>query len=291
MMAGLAAERKPEASPMQYESISVTPVSPNIGAEGSNIDLTKPINNRQVEELHGALADHLVLFFRDQKLDHESQKALGRHFGKLHISVGGDGTNSKALAGDPEVRALHFDENSERVSGETWHTDQSCAKVPPMGSILYLHTVPPKGGGDTMFASMYAAYDALSDRMKAYLTGLTAVHDGTRAFEKTANNNPPISTHPLITKHPVSGRKLIFFTGLIVTKINGLPPDESDAIIAYLSKHCEHPDFQYRFRWKPHSVAFWDNRCAHHRAIWDYWPHTRSGFRIQIQADAPPIPA
>jgi len=276
---------------MQYESISVTPVSPNIGAEVGNIDLTKPLNNRQVEELHGALADHLVLFFRDQKLDHESQKALGRHFGKLHISVGGDGTNSKALAGDPEVRALHFDENSERVSGETWHTDQSCAKVPPMGSILYLHTVPPKGGGDTMFASMYAAYDALSDRMKAYLTGLTAVHDGTRAFEKTANNNPPISTHPLITKHPVSGRKLIFFTGLIVTKINGLPPDESDAIIAYLSKHCEHPDFQYRFRWKPHSVAFWDNRCAHHRAIWDYWPHTRSGFRIQIQADAPPIPA
>jgi len=276
---------------MQYESISVTPVSPNIGAEVGNIDLTKPLNNRQVEELHGALADHLVLFFRDQKLDHESQKALGRHFGMLHISVGGDGTNSKALAGDPEVRALHFDENSERVSGETWHTDQSCAKVPPMGSILYLHTVPPKGGGDTMFASMYAAYDALSDRMKAYLTGLTAVHDGTRAFEKTANNNPPISTHPLITKHPVSGRKLIFFTGLIVTKINGLPPDESDAIIAYLSKHCEHPDFQYRFRWKPHSVAFWDNRCAHHRAIWDYWPHTRSGFRIQIQADAPPIPA
>ena len=276
---------------MQYESITITPVSPNIGAEVGNIDLTKPLDNRQVDELHGALAEHLVLFFRDQKIDHEAQKRLGRYFGKLHISVGGDGTNSKMLVGDPEVRALHFDENSERVSGEVWHTDQSCAKTPPLGSILYLHTVPPKGGGDTMFASMYAAYDALSDRMKAYLTGLTAVHDGTRAFEKTANNSPPISSHPLIAVHPVTHRKLIFFTGAIVTKINDVPPDESEAIIAFLTKHCAHPDFQFRFRWKPHSIAFWDNRCAHHRAIWDYWPHTRSGFRIQIQADAPPIPA
>jgi len=276
---------------MNYQTIQVTPVSPNVGAEIGDIDLTKPLTNRQVEELHSALMDHLVLFFRDQKLNHEAQKALGRHFGKLHISVGGDGTNSKALAGDPEVRALHFDAKSERVSGETWHTDQSCAAIPPMGSILYLHTVPPNGGGDTMFASMYAAYDALSDRMKKYLTGLTAVHDGTRAFEKTTNNTPPTSTHPIIAKHPVTGRKLIFFTGLIVTKINDVPADESDSIIAFLSNHCAHPDFQYRFRWRPHSVAFWDNRCAHHRAIWDYWPNTRSGFRIQIQGEAPPIAA
>jgi taurine dioxygenase len=276
---------------MEYESITVEPSSPNVGAEIGNIDLTQPLSNRQVQDLHQALIDHLVIFFRDQKINHEQQKALGRHFGKLHISVGGDGTNSKALAEDPEVRALHFDANSESVSGETWHTDQSCAATPPMGSILYLHTVPPKGGGDTMFASMYAAYDALSDRMKAYLTGLTAVHDGTRVFKQTKNNSVPISTHPLIAKHPETGRRLIYFTGELVTKINDVPPDESAAIIAFLSQHCAHPDFQFRFRWKPHSIAFWDNRCAHHRAIWDYWPETRSGYRIQIQGTAPPIPA
>lgn len=271
---------------MAYETITVTPVSPNIGAEIGNIDLMQPLSNRQVQELHQAIADHLVIFFRDQKIDHDHQKALGRHFGKLHISVGGDATNSKALAEDPEVRALHFDANSERVSGETWHTDQSCAAIPPMGSILYLHTVPPNGGGDTMFASMYAAYDALSDRMKAYLEGLTAVHDGARVWK-----GAPSATHPLIAKHPVTGRKLIYFTNEVVTKINDIPPEESDAIRAFLAGHCAHPDFQFRFRWKPHSIAFWDNRCAHHRAIWDYWPNVRSGFRIQIQGMEPPIPA
>ena len=121
---------------MQYESITVEPASPNVGAEIGNIDLTQPLSNRQVQDLHQALTDHLVLFFRDQKINHAQQKALGRHFGKLHISVGGDGTNSKALAEDPEVRALHFDANSESVSGETWHTDQSCAAIPDRKSVV-----------------------------------------------------------------------------------------------------------------------------------------------------------
>ncbi len=276
---------------MPYETITVTPVSPNIGAEIGNVDLTKALSNRQVQEINDALMEYLVIFFRDQKIDHQAHKALGRHFGELHMSVGGDGTNSKMLADDPEVRALHFDANSSSVSGEVWHTDQSCAATPPMGSILYLHTVPPNGGGDTMFASMYAAYDALSDRMKTYLSGLTAVHDGTRVFAQTANNKVPISTHPLIAKHPVTRRKLIYFTGEVVTKINGVPPAESAAIIAFLDKHCAHPDFQCRFHWRPHSIAFWDNRCAHHRAIWDYWPNVRSGFRIQIKGTGAPLPA
>lgn len=272
---------------MQYEAITVEPSSPNIGAEIGNIDLTQPLSNRQVQDLHQALMDHLVLFFRDQKINHDQQKALGRHFGKLHISVGGDGTNSKALAEDPEVRALHFDANSESVSGETWHTDQSCAPIPPMGSILYLHTVPPKGGGDTVFASMYAAYDALSDRMKAFLEGLTVVHDGRLAFGPGA----PVNTHPLILKNPQTGRKSIYITPFTATKIHELPPDESAALVAFLADHCAHPDFQCRFRWRPHSIAFWDNRYTHHRALWDYYPNVRSGFRVQIQGMSPPVAA
>src|SRR5215467_3739511 len=160
---------------MSYESIKVTALTPHIGAEIGNIDLTRPLSNRQVEELHQAFAENLVIFFRDQPIDHESHKALARHFGELHIHVG-PSTESKPLPDQPEIRALHFDETSKKVAGEAWHTDQSCAPIPPLGSVLYLHTVPPDGGGDTLFASMYKAYDALSPRMKAHLEGLTCTH-------------------------------------------------------------------------------------------------------------------
>lgn len=272
-------------------SITVTPLSPHIGAEIGNIDLTKPLDPQQVGELREALLEHLVIFFRDQRINHDNHRDLARHFGELHIHIAGDGTTSKMLDEDPAIRRFHFDEHSEAVSGELWHTDQSVAAIPPMGSILYLHTVPPNGGGDTMFASMYAAYDALSPRMKSYLGGLTATHDGRMAYKTTATNNLPISVHPLIVKHQETGKKLIYFTGAVVTKINELPELESKAVIAFLTEHCQHPNFQVRFRWQPHSIAFWDNRCAHHRAIWDYYPHTRSGYRVQIRGTAAPVAA
>jgi len=269
---------------MAYRTISVTPVTPTIGGLVSNIDLTKALDAATVQDLHNALMKHQVLFFRDQKLTHETQKALGEHFGRLHVSVGGDGTNSKQLSDYPEVRALHFDENSTSVSGnEMWHTDQSCMETPPMGTILYIHTVPPDGGGDTMFASMYAAYDALSDNMKRYVEGVTALHDGAGAFARTATNNLPVTEQPVVARHPVTGRKLIYVNPIFTTRICNVSKDESDAILSYLFRHCEHSNFQVRFNWRPHSIAFWDNRCTHHRALWDYYPNTRSGFRIQIE--------
>lgn len=272
---------------LTYQSITVTPSSPHIGAEIAGVDLTKPLHARQVQEIHDALLEHLVIFFRDQPIDFEAHKALARHFGELHIHVAGDGTHSKVMADDPAVRALHFDATSKEISGELWHTDQSVAAIPPMGSILYLHTVPPNGGGDTMFASMYAAYEALTPCMKEYVKGLTATHDASRGYARTATNNLPVSVHPLITKHPETGRKVIYFTGAVVTKINELTELESNHLIAFLAEHCAHPNFQVRFRWRPHSIAFWDNRCAHHRAIWDYYPHVRSGYRVQIRGAKP----
>jgi taurine dioxygenase len=273
---------------LTYRSIRVEPVSPNVGAEVTELDLTRPLSNLEVQEIHDAIAEHLVLFFRDQKITPQDLKRLGQLFGELHEHVGGDGTTLRKMETDPLVRILHYDETSEQIAGgEVWHTDQSCAAIPPMGSILYLHTVPPKGGGDTMFASMYAAYDALSDGMKKLLEGLTVVHDGTRAFGPGA----PVSTHPLIIKNPATGRKSIYITPFIAKKINELPPEESDAVIAFLGQHCAHPDFQCRFRWRPHSIAFWDNRYTHHRALWDYYPNVRSGFRVQVQGTAPPTAA
>ena len=145
---------------MGYETINVTPVTPRIGAEVDGLTLAKPLSNRQVEELHQALAEHQVLFFRDQPLDVEGHKAFGRYFGGLHIHP-----NTPGPEGHPEILPIHADANSKRIAGEYWHSDVSCDEEPPLGSILYLHTVPPVGG-DTLFASQYAPYDALSPRIR-----------------------------------------------------------------------------------------------------------------------------
>jgi taurine dioxygenase len=268
---------------MSYESITVTPVSPHIGAEISDIDLTRPLANKQVEELHDAFARHLVIFFRDQKISFEDQIRVAGYFGPLGKHVGG-ATISK-LTDNPLVRKFHYDENSKQISGENFHSDQSCAEIPPLGSMLYNHTLPPNGGGDTMFASMYAAYDALSPRMKTYLEGLTATHDGTRVF----GPNTPSAVHPVITKHPVTGRKVIYVNTDFTSHINELPRKEGQRILQFLIDHCDCSEWTYRFRWTPHSIAFWDNRCCHHKAIWDYYPHVRSGYRVQVEGSGPPL--
>ena len=270
---------------LSYDTISVTRLSPHIGAEIGNVDLTRPLGNRQVQEVHDALIENGVIFFRDQPIDVPTLKSFGMLFGKLHIHP------LRGLDGHPEVRKLHADENSKHVSGEEWHTDMSCDPVPPMGSILYLHTLPPIGG-DTIFASMYAAYEALSPRMQAYLEGLTATHDGALAFGRfDPSKKYPIAAHPLITRHPVTKRKLIYVNRGFTARINELPPGESAAVLAFLYQHLEKPDFQVRFTWRKHSIAFWDNRCTQHLAIWDYYPNVRSGYRVQVEADRPPIAA
>ena len=176
-------------------------------------------------------------------------------------------------------------------SGEVWHTDQSCSRVPPMASILHQHLIPPDGGGDTLFASMYAAYEALSDKMKAYLEGLTATHDGALIFDKGGEDEYPVASHPVITVHPETGRKILFVNRGQTAYINEVSRAESRAILAYLFDHIEQPEWQMRFHWRNHSVAFWDNRCTQHRAIWDYWPNVRSGYRMQIKGvEAPRAP-
>ncbi|MEK9724518.1 MAG: TauD/TfdA family dioxygenase, partial [Rhodospirillaceae bacterium] len=239
--------------------------------------------------IHQALMDHQVVFFRDQQMTLDEHKAFARQFGALHIHPG-----YPALAGHPEVMPLHTDAKSTRIAGEDWHSDVSCDAEPPMGTILHLHTVP-KTGGDTLFASMYAAYDALSDSMKAFLEGLTAHHDGERTYRGRYKNldvddsgvDYPKHDHPVIRTHPVTKRKGIFVNRLFTSRINGLKAWESDALLQMLFRHIEKPEFQVRFQWRPGSVAFWDNRCVQHYAIWDYFPETRSGFRVTVCGDRP----
>jgi taurine dioxygenase len=269
---------------MRYDTIDVTPLNPVLGGEVSGIDLTKPLSAVQVADLHRAFADHQVIFFRDQKIGFEDHKALARHFGGIHIAPS---TAPWRAPGHPEITIIHADADSKYVAGEDWHSDMSCDPEPPLGSILYLHTVP--AGGDTVFSSMYAAYNALSDRMKAHLEGLTAVHDAVLGFGGITPEGMklPRSSHPVVRTHPVTGRKALYVNRGFTTHIEGIPRLESNALLSYLYDHVQRPDFQCRFHWRPHSIAFWDNRCLQHSAVWDYFPNTRSGYRVQIMGDKP----
>lgn len=269
-----------------YERIQVKSVTPRVGAEVFGVDLSAPVDVQTLSEIQSAFKNHCVLFFRDQDLDHNSQKAFGRLFGELAIHPA-----IKAPDGHPEIVPIHADENSTKIAGERWHSDVSCVEEPPLGSILFLHTVP-ESGGDTLFANMYAAYDALSDRMKTYLDGLTARHDGEEQYRGRYSNDDarkqyPRADHPVVRTHPETGRKCLFVNPIFTTRINELPRLESNTVLSMLHTHCQNEDFQVRFRWKKGSVAFWDNRCVQHLAIWDYYPQTRSGFRVTINGDRP----
>lgn len=270
-----------------FETITIDKLTPVIGAEIGGVDLANP-SNRQMDEIHRALAENLVIFFRDQSLTQDQHLDFGRRFGPLHIHPA-----APTEPGHPELMIIRADKDSPRANGEGWHSDVSCDPEPPLGSILYIKQCPPRGG-DTLFASMYAAYDALSDRMKAYLEGLTAVHDGEQNYRGTYANfgiadkpSYPRAEHPVIRTHPVTGKKSLYVNKGFTRRILGIPVDESDGILRYLFEHMANPLFQCRFRWQENSVAFWDNRCAQHRAMWDYWPHTRYGNRVTVKGDRP----
>ncbi|HWF00149.1 MAG TPA: TauD/TfdA family dioxygenase [Caulobacteraceae bacterium] len=269
---------------MVLDDLKVTPLTPRIGAEIGGVDLARA-SPRDAGRIRQALVEHQVVFFRDQQnLDHESLKRLGLLFGELAIHSGVAG-----MPGHPELVAIHADADSRFIAGDDWHSDLTCDAAPPMGSILYLHTVPPDGG-DTLFSSMYAAYDALSPRMKAYLEGLTAVHDADHVYRPLfpdLDRKYPCNIHPVVRTHPESGRKGLFVNASYVLKIVELPELESAAVLDFLYRHCANPNFQVRFRWRPHSVAFWDNRCTQHMAVWDYFPQTRSGYRVTVAGEKP----
>jgi len=268
-------------------SIDVRPLTAVVGAEIHGVDLRAQLDEGAVADIRKALLDHHVVFFRDQDLTHEQHKAFGRLFGELAIHP----ASPHAPEGHPEILTIHADKNSKHVAGEEWHSDVSCDAEPPLGSILYLTEVPPEGG-DTLFASMYAAYDKLSPPIKRLVEGLTAIHDGEPVYRgrfgyAATEKGFPKAEHPVVRTHPVTGRKALFVNRNFTTGIKGLSRLESDALLEMLYRHCETPEFQCRFRWQPGSVAFWDNRCAQHHAMWDYFPQRRHGYRVTVKGDRP----
>ena len=274
---------------MAYQSIEVRKLTPTIGAEIFGVDLAKPLGNQQFQEVHDALMDNLVIFFRDQKMTIDQHKDFGRRFGPLHVHPNAP----IEIPEHPEILVIKADEKSKHVAGEEWHSDVSCDVEPPMGSILYLTEVPPDGGGDTLFANMYRAYEALSEPIKQMLQGLTALHDSSKAHYYRAKATDreemkfPNAEHP-DRAHPSGDRQA---GPLRQSRLHHAHPaaaqDESDALLEMLYRHIETPEFHCRFKWQPNSVAFWDNRCAQHHAMFDYFPHRRYGHRVTVCGDKP----
>jgi taurine dioxygenase len=274
---------------MPNETLTITPVNGTLGAEVSGVDLSKPLGNQIFSEVHKALMDHQVIFFRDQDLTMEQHKDFGRMFGELHVHPA-----SPSPEGHPEILVVHGDENSKYVAGHGWHSDVSCDAEPPMGSILRMVTVPP-AGGDTIFASMYSAYDALSDQMRDFLDGLTAVHSSEHVYrgrygitENLRDGNYPQSEHPVVRTHPVTQKKSLYVNSGFTTRIKGMKEKESRAVLGFLFDHiATTPEFQMRFQWRENSIAFWDNRAVQHHSVWDYFPNVRHGYRVTVKGDRP----
>jgi len=249
-----------------YETIGVDKLTPIIGAEIDGVDLAKPLSNRTVDEIHRALAENIVIFFRDQHISPQQHLAFGRLFGELHVHPA-----APHEPGEPALMKIYADKNSPRANGEGWHTDVSCDLEPPMGSILYIKQCPPHGG-DTLFASMYAAYDALSDRMKTYLNGLTAVHDGELVYRGLYANTGvadkpsyPRAEHPVVRTHPVTGRKSLYLSSH-AGGILGWPVPEARAFLRDLNEIATQREFVYSHRWRVGDLVMWDNRQTMHRA-------------------------
>jgi taurine dioxygenase len=279
---------------MQNAPFEIVPLNPVIGAEIHGLDLSKPLGERTVAGIKKALLDHQVIFFRGQELDPDSHMRLAGIFGELEPPH----PIFPKIESHPQIAVLENDENRPPETN-IWHTDVTWRDKPPLGSVLYGAEIPASGG-DTMWASMTALYEALSPSMQKMLEGLRAVHS-IAVFANSGNYETsqdaekmmevlklyPPQSHPVIRTHPETGKKALFVNATFTTHIEGLPLDESAAILKFLAEKVKTPEFQVRFKWEKGSVAIWDNRATQHYAVADYYPQYRRMHRITINGDVP----
>ena len=272
--------------------IAVTPMAGALGAEVHGIDLSSELDPPTAAEIRRLLVEHEVIFFRDQDITPAQQRALALSLGPVQTHPA-----YATVDGYPEITILESTaEKPTRI--EAWHTDMTFREHPPMATILRA-VVTPDRGGDTLWASASAAYEALSPEMQVFLGGLTAVHDFSHGFKESLAEpggrerladavaaNPPVR-HPVVRTHPESGRKILYVNSLFTTHIEGLQARESDAILAFLYSHLSTVEFSCRFQWRPHSIALWDNRSTQHKPVNDYFPRHRLMHRITVDGDQP----
>ena len=271
--------------------IQVKRMAGALGAEVEGVHLGR-LDDDGFAQVRAAFLEHQVLFFRDQEITREEHKNFGRRFGTLQIHPF---LQPLKDLGHPEFVVLASDERYPFVS-EAWHSDVTFVDNPPLGSVLKC-IVTPEFGGDTMWASMYAAYEALSDKMQHLLSELVAINDTARTFsrgdykiKRDGDQLPPqllSSEHPVVRTHPETRRKGLFVNSIFTASIKGMKPAESDALLNFLYRHIETPDFNCRFRWQPNSIAMWDNRCTQHRVCGDNKTAPRIMERLAIDGDRP----
>ncbi|MFH8135827.1 taurine dioxygenase [Pantoea osteomyelitidis] len=276
------------------ERLTITALGPHIGAQVTNLDLAKPLSDGQFEQLYHALMRHQVLFLRDQQITPQQQRLLAARFGDLHIHPvypHADGVD--------EIIVLDTHQDNP-PDNDNWHTDVTFIETPPAVAILAAKRLP-ESGGDTLWASGIAAYNALSEPFKSLLQGLHAEHDFKKSFQEykyrkteeehqrwqqAVAKHPPVQ-HPVIRTHPVSGRQALFVNEGFTTRILELSEKESDALLGFLFTHITKPEFQVRWRWQENDMAIWDNRVTQHYANADYYPARRVMHRATVLGDRP----
>jgi taurine dioxygenase len=263
----------------------------NIGAEIRGVDLRRPMDEPTFRRIHDAFVRHEVLVFRDQDITLDQQIAFAQRFGSLSIHP-----FSPNLDDRREVIVLDYSADNPPALTDQWHADETFRACPPMATVLRARVVP-EYGGDTLFASMTAAYHGLSERMKRYIHGLEALHDfrpwrglftGSEAHQRKLRELEaqwPNPWHPVVRVHPVTGRRVINVNPQFVVKLRGLKDDESRMILEHLYSRATIPEYQLRVKWAPDTVVMWDNRSVHHYAPHDYYPQRRTMERVTIAGD------
>ena len=275
---------------MRNSRIEARPTSGAVGAEILGIDLSRDLDDSVVEELRAAFNEYGVIFFREQNLSPERHIAFAERFGQININ-----RFFKAAPGYPQIAEVRKEPGQKTNIGGGWHTDHSYDQVPALGSILLAREVPPFGG-DTLFASMSHAYDALSDGLKRTLEQLRAVHSSRHVFGAASqyvkesgdrlgntDNATQDASHPVVMRHPETGRKTLYVNPGFTLHFEGWTVAESKALLDFLYAHAARPEFQTRFRWREGSIAFWDNRATWHFAINDYLGERRLMHRITLE--------
>ncbi len=275
---------------MSQQTLTLRKVAGALGAELSGIDLSLPLSDALIAEIRSALVEHQVIFFRDQTLSPGQQVAFGRRFGPLNIHPYVAG-----MEGHPEVLEIIKEPSDKTNFGGGWHSDTSFLERPAIGSILYALELP-EWGGDTLFASQAAAYDALSPGMQKTLEGLSAVHSAGREYSPAGHSAQKRASmkvveaegavgeyiHPVVLSHPENGRKALYVNPAFTLRFDGWSKRESQPLLNFLFDHCRQEARTCRFNWAPGSVAFWDNRSVWHYALNDYPGQRRHMRRVTV---------
>jgi taurine dioxygenase len=282
----------PICSGLPERPYEVEQLGTRLGAEIHGLDLRQEMSAEMLAAFEATLIEHKVLVLRDQPLTTAQHVALSRRFGELEVHP------MRPQGEFPEILVLDNHKDNPVLSTDVWHSDTTFRKNPTKYTILRCQ-IMPKVGGDTLWADMTAAYDGLSDTFKQMISSLRAVHDFQNfrvLFSRSAEDQArlrrmeetfPNPSHPVVRTHPVSGRKAIFVNPQFTLRIEGLHPDESRALLEVLYAQAHVPEYQFRLRWQPDTIVFWDNRSTQHYAANDYYPQRRRMERTAVIGDVP----